>query len=191
MIARMIAGIVLAAGAGNRLGGRPKALLRYRGGLLIEHVVSVLNEAGCSPVYAVLGAADTPPLPGCEKVHNAQWATGMGSSLRAGLAAVPASAAAAVILLVDQPRITPLAVRRVMRAHAQGAIVAMASYGAVRGHPVLFDHSCFTAVAQAAQGDTGARNFIRAHPELVTLVPCQDIADPVDIDMPSDLRLLS
>ncbi|NGO73607.1 nucleotidyltransferase family protein, partial [Streptomyces boncukensis] len=88
-----IAGLLLAAGGGRRLGGRPKALLPYRGRPLVEHAVRVLREGGCAPVYVVLGAAaeevwERARLPGAVLVDNPGWPAGMGTSLRAGLAAL-------------------------------------------------------------------------------------------------------
>ncbi|MCC9738787.1 NTP transferase domain-containing protein [Streptomyces sp. MNU89] len=85
-----IAGLLLAAGGGRRLGGRPKALLPHRGRPLVEHAARALRDGGCAPVHVVLGAAEEEvreraELPGCVLVGNPHWAEGMGSSLRAGL----------------------------------------------------------------------------------------------------------
>lgn len=111
----------------------------------------------------------------------------MASSLRAGLAALSPETSAVVVLLVDQPGITPEAVRRVISAHDQDATVAVATYRGERGHPILFDRAHFRAISQSATGDSGARAFLHEHPQLVTAVPCDDIADPADIDFPADL----
>ncbi|MEU4682691.1 nucleotidyltransferase family protein [Streptomyces xinghaiensis] len=88
-----IAGLLLAAGGGRRLGGRPKALLPHRGRPLVEHAARALRDGGCAPVHVVLGAAEEEvreraELPGCVLVGNPHWAEGMGSSLRAGLASL-------------------------------------------------------------------------------------------------------
>src|SRR5689334_20390152 len=93
-----ITGLLLAAGGGRRLGGRPKALLEHRGRPLVEHAVGVLRAAGCDRIHVVLGAAaDTvrehAELPGCVLVDNPDWAQGMGSSLRAGLASLAGTGA--------------------------------------------------------------------------------------------------
>src|SRR5205807_6064036 len=96
-----VAGLVLAAGAGRRLGGRPKALLPYRGGLLVEHAARVLRDGGCGPVHVVLGASaaavrqQAGDLEGYRLVDNPEWAQGMGSSLRTGLRSLAGSGATA------------------------------------------------------------------------------------------------
>ena len=115
----MVAGVLLAAGGGRRLGGRPKALLEHRGRPLVEHAVRALRNGGCGPVHVVLGAAaeevrDLADLSACMVTVNPSWEEGMGSSLRAGLASLSGSDAdAALVLLVDQPGIGAEAVARV------------------------------------------------------------------------------
>ncbi|WP_347403652.1 nucleotidyltransferase family protein [Solwaraspora sp. WMMD792] len=188
----MLAGIVLAAGAGHRY-GRPKALVRLNGTLLVTRAVETLRSAGCRPVIVVLGAAadavcTSADLAGAVPAVNPDWATGMGSSLRVGLAAVGISPAdAAAVLLVDMPGIGPAAVRRVA-AGADRRTLAAASYVDGRpGHPVVLGRAHWTAVAASATGDTGARDYLRAHPDQLRLVPCDDVADPTDLDRPGDL----
>jgi CTP:molybdopterin cytidylyltransferase MocA len=187
----IVAGLVLAAGGGSRM-GRPKALLRLRGELLVERACRLLADGGCAPVLAVLGAAadEVPALPGVATVRNPDWATGMGSSLRAGLAAVPAVAPAAgavVVTLVDTPLLGPEAVRRLVAAGRAGADAAVATYGGEPGHPVLLARSVLVDVAAAATGDRGARAWLAAHPDRVRLVPCDGTGDPRDLDVPDDL----
>lgn len=92
-----------------------------------------------------------------------------------------------LIALVDQPGVGAEAVRRLVAAAHSGARVAVATYGGARRNPVLIAREHFDEVAATAVGDTGARAFLRAHPELVTEVPCDDVADPADIDTPDDL----
>ncbi|MHA7956896.1 nucleotidyltransferase family protein [Streptomyces sp. L500] len=194
-----VAGLLLAAGGGRRLGGRPKALLEFRGGLLVEHAVRVLREGGCAPVYVVVGAgaAEVRARLGATAdvtlVENADWALGMGTSLRAGLAA-PAAAAdpatAVLVTLVDQPRVGAEAVARVLAAHRAGARLAAATYGGERGHPVLLAREHWAGVARAADGDMGARAYLRQHAAAVRLVECADVASPDDVDTPDDLGLL-
>ncbi|MEU0549731.1 nucleotidyltransferase family protein [Micromonospora sp. NPDC005979] len=181
------AGLLLAAGAGRRL-GQSKALLPYRGRLLVEHAADLLTAAGCRPVLVVLGAkADEirarTRLP--EVVVNGEWASGMGSSLRAGLDSLASSPAAAVVVtLVDQPDLTPEAVRRVAR-DATAESLAMATYReGRRGHPVLLGRDHWAGVAEAATGDRGARDYLRAHATAVRLVDCADVADDTDVDLP-------
>ncbi|MFW6722986.1 nucleotidyltransferase family protein [Streptomyces sp. MAR4 CNY-716] len=199
-----VAGLLLAAGGGRRLGGRAKALLPAAPGgrPLVERAAGVLRAAGCAPVHVVLGAAEEEVragarLPGCVPVSNPDWASGMGSSLRAGLASLEATAAAAaVVLLVDQPRIGPAAVARVAAAYtaggAEGAGLAAAAYDGVRGHPVLLGRRHWAEVAAGATGDRGARDVLAraASRGELTLVECGDVAAPDDVDTPADLALL-
>lgn len=177
------AGLVLAAGAGRRY-GMPKALVRRGDRLLVQLAAGVLAEAGCGRIVTVLGAAAdevraaAPDL--AETVLNPDWATGMGSSLRTGLAALAGGdATAAVILLVDMPGITPEAVRRII-AHCAPDALVMGGYGERRGHPVLLGRDHWAPVAATATGDRGARDYLRAHP--VRVVPVGDVADDTDID---------
>ncbi|MEU5881781.1 nucleotidyltransferase family protein [Spirillospora sp. NPDC047279] len=179
------AGLLLAAGEGSRL-GRPKALVEVGGERLVDRGVRMLREAGCSPVVVVTGAAELEVMGGVV-VPNPDWATGMGSSLRTGLDSLPPACPAVVVALVDQPRITSDAVRRLISAYDDGAQIAAATYGGEPRNPVLITRAHFSAVAETAEGDVGARPFLRAHADLVTPVPCDDVASPDDIDTPDDL----
>ncbi|MHC3450034.1 nucleotidyltransferase family protein [Streptomyces prasinus] len=209
-----VAGLLLAAGGGRRLGGRPKALLTHRGRPLVEHAVRVLRAGGCERVHVVLGArADDvrarADLPDCVLVDNPDWERGMGSSLRAGLASLAGTEARAVlVLLVDQPGIGPQAVARVLAAYAaretgyprdarsahegqeaRNSLVS-ATYAGVRGHPVLFGAAHWAGVAAAATGDRGARAYLKEHADAVALVECGDVAEAYDIDTEEDLSRL-
>jgi CTP:molybdopterin cytidylyltransferase MocA len=185
-----VAGLVLAAGAGRRY-GMPKALVAYRGRLLVERAADTLREAGCAPTLVVLGASAEEvrsAAPGLPAVTvNPDWASGLGSSLRAGLETLAAGAAdAAVVLLVDMPGVGAEAVRRVI-AHASADALAMGGYGARRGHPVLLGRNHWAGVAASATGDKGARDYLRAHAAELRVVPVGDVADDHDIDVASDL----
>ncbi|WP_416986244.1 nucleotidyltransferase family protein [Streptomyces sp. T028] len=192
-----VAGLLLAAGGGRRLGGRPKALLTHRGRPLVEHAVGVLRAAGCARVHVVLGAAaeavrQRARLDGCVVVENPEWEEGMGSSLRAGLGSLAGTGArAALVSLVDQPGIGPEATARVLAAYEGEKSLAAAAYDGVRGHPVLFGAAHWAGVAEGARGDQGARAYLKAHATEVVLVECGDAARPYDIDTPEDLALLT
>jgi CTP:molybdopterin cytidylyltransferase MocA len=168
----------------------PKALVRHRGSLFVEHAAEVLHAGGCAPVVVVLGAAAadvraTATLPGSSLVDNPEWTTGMGSSLRAGLAALAGTdAVAAVILPVDTPGVTAAAVRRFV-ALASPEALARASYDGRPGHPVLIGRDRWPAVAALAEGDAGARPYLSRHE--VRDVPCADVARGEDVDQPADL----
>jgi CTP:molybdopterin cytidylyltransferase MocA len=187
-----VAGLVLAAGGGSRYGS-PKALVRLRGRLLVERAAELLAAGGCDPIVVVLGAAADQvlaaarlPRTGVRTVVNPDWPTGMGSSLRVGLAAVPAAAEAVVVTLVDTPGLGPESVRRLVAAGGPDG-AAQATYGGRRGHPVLLGRTVIAEVAAAATGDRGAGPWLAAHPERVRLVPCDGTGDPRDVDVPDDL----
>ncbi|WP_035850499.1 nucleotidyltransferase family protein [Kitasatospora azatica] len=187
-----IPALVLAAGGGRRLGGRPKALLSFRGRPLVEHAVGVVRAGGCGPVLVVLGAARDQvlakaDLTGCTVVANPDWAEGMGSSLRAGLAALPAESPAVLVALVDTPGVSPAAVARLLAAHREGAALAAAGYDGRRGHPVLIGAEYLAEAAAGARGDAGARALLKEHQERLRLVECGDVAVPDDLDTPADL----
>jgi CTP:molybdopterin cytidylyltransferase MocA len=189
-----VAGILLAAGAGSRL-GRPKALVEIGGQTLAARGAGLLRRGGADPIVVVGGAAPV-DLPGVTLVHNPHWRTGMGSSLMAGLTAVsdlpPDGCRAVVIALADQPLVGAESVRRLIAAHAAGATVVVAAYDGRRRNPVLIDRTHWAEVLATTTGDAGARPFLRAHPDLVTAVECGDTGRPDDIDTPEDLaRALS
>jgi CTP:molybdopterin cytidylyltransferase MocA len=188
----VIAGLVLAAGGGRRY-GRPKALVRLGDRLLVERAVALL--ADCDPVVVVLGAAAdevraAAALGAATVVVNPDWATGMGSSLRAGLAALPPDAGGVVVTLVDTPGLGRESVRRLIAA-AGGADAVQATYGGRRGHPVLLGRTVIAEVAAAAGGDRGAGPWLAAHPERVRLVSCDGTGDPRDVDVPEDLAAVA
>jgi CTP:molybdopterin cytidylyltransferase MocA len=185
---RRVAGVVLAAGAGVRFGG-PKAVVRLDGERLVDRAVRTLRDGGCTPVLVVEGAAPLAPVDG-ELVTNAEWAQGMGSSLRAALAALEqrSDADAAVLLLVDTPWVAAEAVRRVADAYrASGSCAVQAGYDGMPGHPVLLDRTTWQDASELAVGDQGARGWLRRHRDDVTLVDCSGIGDPRDVDRPQDL----
>jgi CTP:molybdopterin cytidylyltransferase MocA len=186
-----VAGVVLAAGAGRRF-GMPKALVRVGERNLLERAIATLCEAGCDRVVVVLGAqADdvrrTVSLRGVTVVVNEEWAAGMSTSLRAALRACSGDAAA-VVLLVDQPGVPAVAVRRLVDAWRDGEHSAVAAtYGGELRNPVLFDAAVFEAVAGYGHGDVGAKPWLRAHPDQVATVEVGDVADAADIDTPDDV----
>ncbi|WP_338090697.1 nucleotidyltransferase family protein [Planosporangium thailandense] len=185
-----IAGLVLAAGGGRRYGG-PKALIRHEDGrLLVERAAANLRAGGCTPVFVVLGAeADRvrgeARLADTSLVDNPDWKSGMASSLRAGLAALAdTDVDAAAVLLVDTPGIGPEAVSRLVTATDGRGALLTATYGGRRGHPVILGRDHWAGVAALATADVGARAYLAAHSTEVRRVPCEDVADDTDLDMP-------
>ncbi len=178
-------GLLLAAGAGTRM-GRPKALVRDPDGTSwLVRSVAALVDGGCEAVTVVLGAAvdDAGPLlpDGVAVVVAEDWDEGMAASLRAGLAALPAGPDAALVSLVDLPDVDARVVRRVVAAAGPGEL-ARAAYDGVPGHPVLLGRDHWAGVAATATGDAGARDYLRGRD--VTLVECGDLATGRDVDRP-------
>jgi CTP:molybdopterin cytidylyltransferase MocA len=188
-----VTGVVLAAGAGRRL-GVPKALVTYDGELLVERAIRLLRDGGCDGVRVVLGARAADVLSrttlAAEVVVNSSWAEGMSTSLHAALAGHASEVTAVVVVLVDQPLVSPEAVRRVLGEHRSGAVVAVATYAGELRHPVLLARSVWPDVVASTAGDRGARNYLCAHPDLVRAIACDDAGAPDDIDTPADLGAL-
>lgn len=195
-----VAGILLAAGSGSRL-GQPKALVKFEGQTLAERGVVLLKDGGADPVLVVSGAVPV-SVTAARTVHNPDWHTGMGSSLAAGLRALRGDGewdaggesdgtGAAVIALADQPLVGAESVRRLIAAYRDGASVAVAAYDGKPRNPVLIAREHWPAVLELATGDTGARPFLRANPDLVTVVECGDTGRPDDVDTAADLARIT
>ena len=202
-----VAVLVLAAGGGSRF-GRPKAEVEIRGRRLVDLAVDSCIRAGLSPVVVVLGAVWLTPLPLADSpdthdspdgpdgatreiwlVDNTDWATGMASSLRAGMAALDADPAidALIVTMVDTPTVAETHLGRVLSALRGGATAAVATYDGRARLPVGLVRQVWADVADSAAGDEGARGWLSAHPQLVTEVECGDLGPWTDIDTPGDL----
>lgn len=175
-------GLLLAAGAGRRL-GTPKALVRDPDGTSWLHR-ALATLAVCDGATVVLGAsaAEAARLlpPSVDLVVAEDWESGMGASLRAGLAALPPEADAALVTLVDLPDVTSEVVARVLAAASGPHALARATYDGRPGHPVLLGRDFWERAAQRAVGDRGARDLLAEAD--VTLVECGDLATGDDVD---------
>ena len=186
-----VSAIVLAAGAGSRFGGG-KLLAPFAGKTLIEATLDGMHDAPVDEIILVLGNQSEELRNVCEPygvrvVENPSWEEGMSTSVRAGLAATKPETQAAVFLLADQPLVGSEAVARLVDAYEKGAEVAIATYEGAPRNPVLFSRDTWPTLGRELSGDAGARGFIRRHPELVTEVPCDEVADPADVDTVEDL----
>ena len=164
----MLGGVVLAAGASTRFGS-PKQRL------LLEPVLERVRASSLEHVVVVLGAHEVDTT--ARTVRCPDWERGPGASLRCGLAALPAEAEAAVVVLADGPDLAPGAVDRLVEAWlaAPDGVLA-ATYGGERSHPVVLGRAVWGSIP-----DEGAR----ALP--ARLVPCDDLGAPGDVDVEDDL----
>lgn len=179
-----VVGVLLAAGAGRRM-GRPKALMHDLDGTSwLLRSVATLDRGGCDQVTVVLGAgadeaeAMLASVP-VDVIVAPNWQAGMSASLRAGLGFL-ADGDSAVISLVDLPDVSGDVVRRLISSGAGRDALARASYDGVPGHPVLLGRHHWPGVLASASGDRGARDYLAVHEHL--LVECGDLATGVDVD---------
>jgi CTP:molybdopterin cytidylyltransferase MocA len=165
--------------------GTPKALVDD----WLVRGVDLLAAAGCSPVVVVLGAAHQQARALLEGRHvtvvvAAGWSAGLSASLRAGILALPSSAPAAVVTLVDLPDVAASVVQRVLDHGARPATLTRATYDGRPGHPVVLGRAHWPGILAAAHGDLGARAYFEHH--LPTLVECGDLASGQDVDWPAE-----
>jgi molybdenum cofactor cytidylyltransferase len=190
-----VSAIVLAAGRGSRMGGEgPKLLLPWRGGRsILWHAVRGALDAGAAEVIVVV-RPDLPTL--CHEVAdlrvrcvpNPRYEEGMSTSLRAGIAAVGEGISAALVLLGDEPEVPREIVDALAEAYRRDEKpIIVPRYGAVSGPPTLLRREAFSLL-DGLEGDTGARNIIARHPELVTFVQMGEGMGPHDVDTRADLR---
>ncbi len=192
----LLAGVILAAGASSRM-GRPKQLLRLGERAMVQHVLDAAAASSLDEIILVLGheaeqvrAAVRLPVGRVARVTvNPEWAMGQSESLRHGLRAVDPRAAAAAILLADQPHVTAELIDRVAAAFLMGdAPVVRPVYagGSVPGHPVFLARRVWPAI-EGLRGDQGARVLLAAHPEWLAPLPVEG-EPPADVDTADDYQ---
>jgi molybdenum cofactor cytidylyltransferase len=190
---RRVAAVVLAAGRSTRMGGPNKLLAEIAGRPLLRIVVEEALASRASPVIVVVGherAEVEKALAGLrvQLVHNPDFAQGLGTSLKAGIAAVPTEADGAIVCLGDMPQVDASLIDRLIAAFDpdRGALIVMPTVEGRRGNPVLWSRRFFPDL-MAIEGDVGARHFIGRYSEAVVEVPLEDKAALVDVDTPEAL----
>ena len=186
-----VALLLLAAGASTRM-GFPKQLLPYHGRTLLRHAAETAVATGCAPIVLVTGAlhhelvVEVGGLP-IQSVHNADWETGMASSIRTGLAAV-AGANPVLIMLTDQPLVTPELLKQlVVQQQQTQALIVASAYGDTLGVPAIFDKTMIPQLLQL-YGQQGANRLIAALGNAVGRVPFP--AGLLDVDTPEQYAAL-
>jgi molybdenum cofactor cytidylyltransferase len=187
---RRVAAVVLAAGRSSRMGDVNKLTAEIGGKPLVRIAAEQALASQASPVIVVTGHEREKvggALAGLavQIVHNPDYASGLGSSLKTGIAAVPAQADAAIVLLGDMPRVDAALIDRLIGAYdpERGALVVVPSIEGQRGNPVLWSRRFFPDL-MAIEGDIGARNLIARYSEAVTEVPVSGSAAATDVDTP-------
>ncbi|MGD0419420.1 MAG: molybdopterin-binding/glycosyltransferase family 2 protein [Xanthobacteraceae bacterium] len=192
--ARNIAALVLAAGRSSRMGGSNKLLAEISGRPLVRIVVEQALASRARPVIVVTGhqrervegALSGLPV---QFVHNQDFADGLGSSLRAGIAALPARADGVIVCLGDMPQVDAAIIDRLVGAidPDKGALIAVPTIDGKRGNPVVWSRRFFHEL-MAVEGDIGARHLIGHYSEAVIEVPLTGTAALTDIDTPEALE---
>lgn len=187
-----VAATILAAGSSERM-GRPKQLLSIEGQPMVRRVAEVVCASGLAQVIVVVGAhagrveAALAGLP-VELVHNQAWREGLSTSLRTGIGALRPDIGAVLVVLADQPALTPgLLLQLVDRYRATRAPIVAPFYQGQRGNPVLFERSLFPELL-AVHGDRGARNVVARYGEQMERVDCDDPAVVQDVDTVEDYQ---
>lgn len=190
-----VAVLLLAAGASARM-GQPKQLLMYQGKTLLRHAAETAVATACQPIVLVTGALHEPLVARVQDLpllttHNPDWATGMGSSIRAGLAAlekVSQPPAAVLIVLCDQPLVTSaLLLQLIGQQRLTQAPVVAAAYGDTLGVPAVFGGVTFQYLRQLS-GAEGARHIIASYGAAVERVPFP--GGIFDVDTPAQYAAL-
>ena len=185
---RSIAAIVLAAGGSTRL-GRPKQLLAFRGQPLVRRATMAALDAGCGPVVVVVGSSAAPVTAALDGlavsvVHNAAWASGMGSSLRLGATAVLAAGPGvegAVVVLCDQPHLSADVLDRLISEWTASARpMAASAYGGTFGPPCCFSREVLQHRFAGIPDDAGAKAVLASDLDAVLHVAWPD--GLVDVD---------
>lgn len=186
--------VLLAAGRAQRMGGPNKLLARFDGKPLVRRVADALAASKARTTVVVVGhqghqVASTLAGLGMRVVENPDFATGLASSLKAGVAALPPDAAGALVALGDMPGLSATDFDRLIDAFdgAEGAAIVRATHAGKRGNPVILPRALFDAVAGLA-GDTGARHIVETSGMPVIDVEL-GVAASLDVDTPEAMAL--
>jgi molybdenum cofactor cytidylyltransferase len=191
---RKVTAVILAAGRSTRMGGPNKLLAELGGKTLVRTVTEQALASKASSVVVVTGHQAEQveqALSGLNVkfVRNADFAGGLASSVKSGIAAVPGDADGAVICLGDMPLISADLIDRLIETFApdRGSLIAVPVSDGRRGNPVLWSRRFFNEL-MTLDGDIGARHLIARHGEAVAEVPVEGHGAFLDIDTPQALE---
>ena len=187
----MLGAVLLTAGKSERMGGRPKALLRFRGRTFLELVLSAIAEAGITNTAVVVGHHRdeiAAAFPTSSLVFNPDYEQGMSTSVQAGIRALPAGLAGAGVFLVDQPLIDRDTIASLSTQLKPGRIVLPICEGHP-GHPVFFANEVFAEIL-GLRADQGLNIVVRRDPERIIAVPVTNSGVLQDIDTPEQFSNL-
>jgi molybdenum cofactor cytidylyltransferase len=190
---KRVAAVVLAAGRSTRMGGSNKLVAEIAGRPLVRIAAEAAIASRANPVIVVTGherervERALAGLP-VNLVHNPDFAQGLGTSLRAGISAVPGDADGAIVCLGDMPQVDAALIDRLIGAFdpEKSALAVIPTIDGKRGNPVLWSRRFFPDLT-AIEGDVGARNLIARYGEVVVEVPVAGTAALTDIDTPEAL----
>ncbi len=195
-----IAGLLLTAGTSSRMAGQRgeanKLLAEFQGKSILRHAAEALTASRSRPLFAVTGheaerveaALSGLPFIPC---RNADFASGLASSLRHGIAVLPPAVDGVVVCLGDMPLIQAATIDRLIDYFepTEGRAICVPSHGGRRGNPVLIGRQFFAEIAKM-DGDRGARPLFDRYPALVCSLPMSDDSILQDVDTPAALNAL-
>ena len=195
-----IAGLLLAAGTSSRMAGRQeeanKLLAELKGKPIVRHAAEALAASRARPLLAVTGheaerveaAMAGLPIAHC---RNTDFATGLASSLRQGIAALPPTVDGVIVCLGDMPLVRPASIDRLIDYFepTEGRAICVPCHGGQRGNPVLIGRQFFDEISKL-EGDRGARPLFDRYPALVCSLPMSDDSILQDVDTPAALDAL-
>lgn len=187
-----VTGLVLAAGGSRRL-GKPKQLLPYGSGTLLDHTIGTARASGFDQLIVALGGSSSAvrrqvDLSGAEVVENPDYAEGCSSSIAAALTVVDPRSKLLVLMLGDQPGVSPATVRALIAGRGEGTTLAVCRYDDGRGHPLAFGRALFGELGEL-HGDKAVWKLLDRRAGEVVEVPVPGSIPP-DVDTREDYEAI-
>jgi molybdenum cofactor cytidylyltransferase len=186
----LIAAIVLTAGKSERMGGRPKALLEFKGRTFLEHILDAIEKSGIPSTVVVVGhhRKEITSALNLPTVFNPNYEQGMSTSVQAGIRALPAGVTGAGIFLVDQPLIDAGTIK-VLSSELRPGHIVLPFHERRRGHPAFFASDIFEEILNLGP-EQGLNTVVRRDPSRITEVVAENPGVLRDIDTPEEFENL-